>query len=87
MITANEAKEIANKANISNLDFISQEIIEAAHEGDLFIKVNNQTVFKNEIQIQNAKKELEKGGFSVKREKGSDQRESNDWDYLIISWE
>jgi len=83
-MTAQEAKQIAFKAQEINIENIYLLISNAAKKGDLHMRYDLVGIFAK--FADNIIKKLKDNGYTVERIKGYDQRDRDSWDYLAISW-
>jgi hypothetical protein len=83
-ITAREAKEITDTARNINIEDIYTAIKRAATDGEEMLRFdlsNKLAKFAKEIV-----KKLKEDGFDTIHESGSDQRDGESWNYLVIRW-
>lgn len=83
-MNAKLAKEISTGAAKICMDNVYLIIKQAAEKGEEYVNYNlkdKESKFADYIIS-----DLKQNGYEVKREKGSDQRDGDSWDYLGIDW-
>lgn len=83
-ITAGEARQLTSNAKNVNIDDIYEVIRRAAASGDNIVRFALKQRHLKAVDVIIDK--LKADGFLIKRDCGSDQRESCTWDDLIIEW-
>lgn len=84
MIDANQARKLSEEGRKVDLTRIYKKIEEAARKGDCMLHLDITADIQKGVNY--IMSELVLKGFTVKRNNGSDFRDSSSWDYLVISW-
>ena len=83
-MNAQEANNLTKQAQVINRTSVNNAIERAAKSGDGSVRYDlkgGEAKFADVLIIA-----LRSDGFNVERIRGSDQRDNDSWDYLIINW-
>lgn len=83
-MNAREAKQLANDANNVDITLILDKIELVAKRGEYTTQFNVHD--KNTIQIKSIIAKLKEMDYTVEHIHGTDQRDRETWNYLVISW-
>ena len=90
MLSAAEAKKIADQANYDSTSYviqnISASITKAAKQGLSIVNVSSIMKTLREDQKTSLRNMIQKDGYRVSVDKGHDQRDNSSWETWTISW-